>query len=737
MAGLVKTGQSAPLHGVYFLNEKQGWAVGAAGTILGSDDGGQTWKVQRQGGKRAAGLFVHASQRDLPTDTLGILGAQDGYQPTALRVTGADPASASLTKSTDALRFDFAVRRAGGLAGESLWHFPLPQHLTKAERKELIAYWNEAHAGQAAREMLRQLVLALRVWRPDVVFTDAPDPAHAAPPGAIVGEGLVEAVKLAADPKAFPEQIEQLGLAAWQVKKLYSVWDNKDGQVSLDNHKLHARLEGCAGDFGAVAARYLNEGLVDLPTTRHYRLLDAAVPGAATQRLPFDGLPQTIGESRRRLDELPDDKELHAAWSARRNLMDLAKRMDDPSKTLPLIAPLLKKMPDDQGAAACLAIANQYARAGQWTLAREAYLLMVDRYPSHPLSTDAYRWLVRYVSSSEAKRREELGQFLAITNTHFTLPTTPKKFTPDKDKGVRVIGATDTVHEGGLTFLSDKEETRHWYKGCVEIGKRLAAFGPLYASDPAMQFAMNSARRRLGEFGPATEWFTRFRDFAPKGPWQEAAANEVWINKGGPAPKKLAMCRFTAAKPYLDGDFDDPCWDGLKPLILDNAVGDSAKQYPTEARFAYDGDFLFVALRCKHPKGAHVPPAKKRGRDDNLDPYDRVSILLDLDRDYSTYFRLEVDQRGCAREDCWGDAKWDPRWFVACKSTEDEWRIEAAIPLGELTADRIPVNTAWAFNVVRILPGRGVQSWTQPADVQPRPEGMGILLFFQTPAKDR
>ena len=40
---------------------------------------------------------------------------------------------------------------------------------------------------------------------------------------------------------------------------------------------------------------------------------------------------------------------------------------------------------------------------------------MVDRYPAHPLSVDAYRWLIRHNSSSEARRRQELGQFLVLT----------------------------------------------------------------------------------------------------------------------------------------------------------------------------------------------------------------------------------------------------------------------------------------------------------------------------------
>jgi len=733
---LVKTGQNAPLHCVYFLDEKTGWAVGAMGTILSSSDGGETWSVQRQGGKRAAGMLVHSQQGDLPTDALAIMGAEEGYNLTALRVAGADPASAAPARSTDAIRFDFAVRRAGGLLGESLWHFPMPQHLDQRGRKELLAFWNAAHAGQADKELLRQLVLSFRTWRPDVVFTDHPDPAKGSAAGALVAEGINEAIRLAADPKAFPEQIETLGLAPWQVKKLYCLWDGKDAAVIFDNYALHGRLESCARDFGAIALGYLHDEPTLPPTQRYFRLLDSKLPGAATQRHPMDNLPQVKGESRRALPAEPEDnKELLAALTARRNLNILAEKMNDPSKTLALINTSLAKLPEAHAAQAMLAIANQYARAGQWHLAREAYLLMVDRYPSHPLSTDAYRWLVRFVGSSEARRRQELGQFLAVSNVHFSMPTPPKKFTPDKDSPIKVVSGTDTVSDARLTYLSDKEETRLWYRGSLEIGKRLSAYGPLYASDPQLQFCLNSARRRLGDFAPATEWYTRFRDFAPKGPWQEAAAAEVWLAKGGPAPKKLTLCRFTASKPFLDGEFDEPCWAGLKPMVLDNAVGDTTKQYPTEARFAYDSQFLYVALRCKHPPGMQVPAVKGRGRDDNLDPFDRISILLDLDRDYSTYFHFEVDQRGCAREDCWGDRKWNPRWFVACKSTEEAWSIEAAIPLGELTGERIPVNTAWAFNVSRVLPGRGVQSWSQPADVQPRPEGMTILLFFQDPGK--
>jgi hypothetical protein len=96
---------------------------------------------------------------------------------------------------------------------------------------------------------------------------------------------------------------------------------------------------------------------------------------------------------------------------------------------------------------------------------------------------------------------------------------------------------------------------------------------------------------------------------------------------------------------------------------------------------------------------------------------------------------LQVDQRGCAGEDCWGDPSWNPRWFVAVQSTEDSWQVEAAIPLSELVGERISAGRTWACNVVRVLPGRGVQAWSAPADVQPRPEGMGLLIFTQGPSQ--
>ena len=145
--------------------------------------------------------------------------------------------------------------------------------------------------------------------------------------------------------------------------------------------------------------------------------------------------------------------------------------------------------------------------------------------------------------------------------------------------------------------------------------------------------------------------------------------------------------------------------------------------------FCYDADYLYIAVRCEHPAGRQVPKAEPRQRDEDLRAFDRVSILLDMDRDYQTYYHLQIDQRGCLAEDCWGDKTWNPKWYVAVDSDAKSWTAEVAIPRSELTGDPITLGKAWACNVVRVVPGKGVQSWSLPADVEPRPEGMGLLIF--------
>ena len=192
----------------------------------------------------------------------------------------------------------------------------------------------------------------------------------------------------------------------------------------------------------------------------------------------------------------------------------------------------------------------------------------------------------------------------------------------------------------------------------------------------------------------------------------------------------LAICPTAPKKPFLDGKLDDECWKAFKPLDMKSATSAAdLKGYSTKTYFAHDEQFVYIAVECQHPEGKQVPKAEKRLRDDNLSGHDRVEILFDLDRDYQTYFRFQIDHRGCVAEDCWGDKGWNPKWHVAIDSTPTGWTAEIAIPRGELSGTAIVNGTTWGMNVSRVIPGVGAQAWSGPADALPRPEGMGLLKF--------
>ena len=773
---MFQTGQSLPLYSVYFANPQNGWAVGALGTILHSNDGGQTWKTQRAGGQRSAALVVHADESKVPVETITRLGLMQGYLTTGLRVTGPDPTTASADLANSEQRFAAAIRQSGGAHGESLWQYPLPEHLRTADPNELLKHWNTLHDNQAPQEMLRQLVLALRVWRPDVVVTDQPKVETGQPhTGALVAEGIHQAFKLAGNPKAFPEQIEQLGLQPWTVSKSYVLWQSvQNSHVVVSADEISHRLKDTPGNYATAAAALLSETLVPLPKRRFFRLVDSTSPDMANGSTLMSQIKSSKGATRKLPPIVKLEEKSVKALQDRQQVLTLVGNGDNklisPDAVLAQLRPMLKHLPRDQGANATFAIGQQYARQGQWVLAQEVFLTLVDRYPTHPLAVDAYRWLIQYNTSSEARRRHELGQFLLTKESHVKMPTMPtpeqmkqfhqqfkKETDPDKKSKKGKPGQTkekrpadpplakpgplpfkpssvDTV--GMKTFLSDHGNVRHWLKGSIAFGDRLEQFGPMFHQDPAIQFCLQSAQRQLGQFDKALKWHKKAMNSAMPGNWQKASAAESWLAyRAGLPPREVMGCRVAPSRPHLDGKFDDACWQNLKPTILQNAVGDTNKSHRTEVRMSFDDSYLYLALSCQHPPEYHIPPVKVRKRDENLTPYDRVEVMLDLDRDYSTYFRFKVDQRGCVHDACWGDDSWNPKWFVAVRSSKTEWHIEAAIPLVQLTANRVSLGTTWACNVVRVLPNRGVQAFSLPANANPLPENMGLLMFRDDPAQ--
>ena len=150
------------------------------------------------------------------------------------------------------------------------------------------------------------------------------------------------------------------------------------------------------------------------------------------------------------------------------------------------------------------------------------------------------------------------------------------------------------------------------------------------------------------------------------------------------------------------------------------------------AMLAYDDEFLYIGVSCSRAESFRYDSSDRpRPRDSDLSDHDRVELLLDVDRDFATYYRLTIDHRGWTGESCWHDATWNPTWFVATGGDDETWTAEAAIPLSQLAGQMPEAGTSWAVGVQRIVPGVGFQSWTAPAAPEVIPEGMGYLIFGQ------
>jgi tetratricopeptide (TPR) repeat protein len=495
-------------------------------------------------------------------------------------------------------------------------------------------------------------------------------------------------------------------------------------------------------EFVRTAAALLEDRPGEMPPGRSFRILENRLDQGSGRGALLDGIVLApAGVARRDLPALPPiDESTVRTEKVIRTLTTLAAApagpLVTPEQTIGQVGTQLASLPEDRAAQAAIGIARHYARLGRWDLARQLFLLVVSRYSATAEAADACRWLILHDTSAEVRRRLELRQFKVHTQVVYSGNSGDERTIKPAFAEAAVCkmqGAVKISASQDLSVLETQAEEKQWYEQSLELGKKLVAQDPKGEEDPAVLFSLQSARRKLGKFDEARQWYSSYRQAHASGPWTEVAAAESWLtNRVGPPPRPVAVCAQTEMRPNLDGLLEETCWAG-KPLAFRNAMGDTLKTYPTEAWLSYDRDYLYLALRCRQPPGKYVAPVRPRSRDADLRGFDHVSLIVDLDRDYATYYRLEVDQRGCVAEDCWGDRSWDPQWFVAIQSGPASWQIEAAIPLAELSGHRIKPGETWAFNLTRVIPGRGIQAFSTPADVEPRTDGLGLLMFSERP----
>ncbi len=336
---------------------------------------------------------------------------------------------------------------------------------------------------------------------------------------------------------------------------------------------------------------------------------------------------------------------------------------------------------------------------------------------------------------------------------------------PKIDTPLSAASTTET-NRGPLKFGSestwDRGQLEHWQQQALKLAKRLRERSPEMADQPSVQFSLAAMLRQRGSPDLAAAIYRRFEQSAAVTPWRRVARRELWLQRPiGEQPDEWFRSMPARTKPHLDGDLSDDCWQNVKRLELREtdvdsqqqaeralaedepdlevpapkrsrvvlASGDDSTPQKAFAMITHDERYLYFAASL--PRHLKMPGTELvrdgRTHDADLSGFDRVSLFVDIDRDYSVCDLFEIDQRGCTRESCGGDLRWNPKWYVVTASTADRWTLEAAIPLSELAPPELRRGVTWTIGVVRTLPAISASGWPALGNQSSEPVWRGLL----------
>jgi len=768
-----ETGQSLPIRAMVFLDANRGWAVGSLGTILATRDGGRTWMTQHQGGTRAALLGIFSAPTNVPLELFAKLAGNEGYLSAVEILCRQDIDVPPSGETSLEARTHEALVAVGASQADTAWSFPLRQSGLSLSGRSIIDGWSQVHRQHGYGRLQEYIVRKIRQWQPEVILTEPASPHGDDPPTHLVNQTVLAAVDLAADADAYPDQLTVAGLAPWKIKRVVcSLGADVKGSLDITASQLAPRLGCSLSDQARRGWELLCSTHRPPPQTYGFRVLVNRLPEEMGKRHFFSGISLSTGGNARRMLGAPPPGDLRSIGrltQQRRNIQQLLKHTAVSSHNraawLGQAEDLVRGLDASAGGDILFELADSLRISDQPDLAADVLDFLVRRYPDHPLCETALIWLVQYYGSAEAgwafRREGSLAQVSSLPGT--------------QDRNVRQVGnlphdgnsvGSRSTHEPAafsepvrlphtnsvesasfdspVVGKSKPASNIRFHKQSAAIGsspedraRRAVGFAqmvrnsyPSLFAEPELRFPLAVADRRSGLGGEPERYYHFVSGTRNRDAWWSCAQSELWLARPSrQPPKAMAKCTKASQKPRLDGRLNDEVWQTCSPVPLASPHRDDA-DWPANAMLAYDDDFLYFAATCRKAANAEYPTSDApRPRDPELGSRDRIDLLLDVDRDYTTYYRLTVDHRGWCTESCFGIPSWDPEWFVAAIEDRETWTIEAAIAWGELTDSKPNERNAWAAGIQRIVPCAGFQAWTHPSTVRGRPEGFGLLTF--------
>lgn len=750
----IPTGSNAPIRKIMFTDDKNGWAVGDLGTTLSTVDGGATWTVRRAGAKRLAVLGLFSRAEEIPFEAFAQICANQGYIGGATVLFRDEDRQRESRETAWMDRVHEAMIRSGASGTWELGPFSIGHAELHTTIDRLIEQIEKEHDGKGIAKLRERLVLTIRQWMPEIILTsgsgESKDPVRE-----LAIREIMNAIEAAADPQAYPDQITELALKPWKVKKVHCVLDDGQlGDVHIATTEPSLRLGQPIDEFV-----YLSHGMVDTawkskPAILGFSTVLDDFPGRGNKDF-FSGIDVPFEEARRPILGSFDARanEIFLRIKQRRNILGILQNMTQIAESkgrsgngvrlASHAEELTRKIDQDAAVQILLDMGRQFHARGDWDSAWEAYDLLARQHSNHPLARQAFLWLIQYYAGDEVAWNKQ--QSSTWTDWEGT--------------------TSDPTVQSGSAVHPDVSVSR--LNKAIELAQYLEKNFPDLAADPRIRFATASALRQRGWGQDAAKIYKQRGDSKYDDVWSMRARAEHWLSipdksELRPELQELPMpsiiCSFTPVKPYLDGRFDKQYDRGtwfesklysltpekprqrLQEILKDkpNTPGLSkaeqlakeSKTFGTQIMFMYDQQFLYVGIRCKKIPGVSYPPIVERPRlrDASIDDQDRVEILLDTDRDYGTYYTLALDSRGWAVDSCWGNKDWNPNCYIARHADKEYWYAEMAVSLDSLASRQPLPQTVWGVGIRRIVPGTGIECWNAENSVE-LSEGLGFLFF--------
>lgn len=734
------TQQTLPIKSLFFVDENRGFAACELGVILATLDGGRTWNVQRSGGKRSAMLGIFSQAENICWDLFSQQAGSEGYL-SAIEVVGRRDA----TRTEQALpqRSREGLIAVGGSSLSTSWRFPLREPSFAMSAQAIMQHWDEANDGQSRELLEAHLVRQIRVWRPDVIVTEDVSPRGEDPLGHLINQIVLSAVQKAGDPSAFQAQLFDLHLDSWKVKKVFTVRGaSKDGLVNITPSQWLARFGRSIADQSELGRCLVMPNVTDRATVIGLSLLVDNLPQNTGRRDVFSGLALLPGgEARRELDDaVPGDLDRMSKMAQKRhNVEQLLSRMDKDvaqgAAWLGQLDDLTKGLTDDNASEITYQMAMRFQRLGRSDSACEVLHNMLEKHPNHPLAGKAAVWLIEYYCSGETFHRErrETRFVTALGTVEHPLEKSSDELLTPEDVKKREVQQASFAQQGVATMAHTKPTSADRASKAIAVAQQIERTRPVLHAEAQLRFSLAKALRLNGQPRTAEKFFNSLMTQRPGDPWAKCAEGELWIGTAaGNSPKPIISCVTALERPLLDGKLEEPLWRYAKAVTLKSSAEDEGKMkdLPANAVLAFDEEFLYLAASCKRAVPAAAPKdSLPRKHDEDLSRSDRLQLILDVDRDYGSYYVLSMDSQGRTEDMCFGDKTWNPTWYVASAGDAEYWTIEAAIPLAELQSHAPKAKDVWAAGIQRIIPDKGLQSATQPASATIRPEGFGLLMF--------